>query len=245
MDIPYKTSDGGFISLATSIEKARSTEKAHELDGMPMSLFNASILNEKGEIRVADSIYVVKKGVVQVLSIHDTLKMGKNIAYKSYEIIKKTASEKGCSAETSYNGSTYRILGRAFINFYSYYTEAGASTSWEKRKKILWWYNWDSSFDGIEDIQYPNYTSVERLSIVYNNTFSSPYNEYTRTGISHSGQVIPGYGPASYSYPTHSRTFISSISGHRISGQMLLTHRVTLTNGQSVSCSNSIAEWWY
>lgn len=231
LDLPYNHNIKGFKSLLSTIKGKQENGEYHELSEMSMSSFNASILNDKGEIQVADSVYFVKKGAVEVVPVKSLNSLNKTGNSNSYTIAKQVSGTGSCF--TTYSGR-YRVRGNSFINFYGYLAEAGIKTTWEEK----YIFGWRGSWDGIEDAKYPG---QERLGFTFTSSFSSPYNwngnasPYTVTSRN---WYLTSPSLEYYVIPTH-------YSGTRISGQILTNHFVKLKNGDTVSCNSQQVEWWY
>lgn len=232
LDLPYNHNTKDFKSLLSIIKDKQENGEYHELYEMPMSSFNASILNDKGEIQVADSIYFVKKGTVKVVPVKNLNNLSKSDNSNSYMILKQLSGYSSCTS--SYGYGRYRVRGNSFINFYGYLAEAGIKTTWEEK----YIFGWRGSWDGIEDAKYPG---QERLGFTFTSSFSSPYNwdgnasPYTVTSRN---WYLTSPSLEYYVIPTH-------YSGTRISGQILTNHFVKLKNGDTVSCNSQQVEWWY
>lgn len=115
-------------------------------------------------------------------------------------------------------GSSNRMRGKSYKTFWLFYTEAGVTTEWERKKKFLWTSYWA-------------------------NTYQSGTLSYSFTSTLTQGQIgLPGSNPVGPASGSFSATGTSKIHRtlawgvfHRIYGQIHTTH--TVSNSQvSGSC---------
>ncbi|HEU4452903.1 MAG TPA: hypothetical protein VFR81_07575 [Longimicrobium sp.] len=118
-------------------------------------------------------------------------------------------------------GSSYRMRGKSYKTFWFFYTEAGVTTEWERKKKFLWTSYWA-------------------------NTYQSGTLSYSFTSTLTQGQIgLPGSNPVgppsgSFSWTGTSRIHRTLAWGifHRIYGQIHSTH--TVSNSQAAgSCQTA------
>jgi hypothetical protein len=109
-----------------------------------------------------------------------------------------------------YAGSSNRMRGESYKTFWIFYTEAGVTTEWQRKKKFLWWSYWA-------------------------NTYQSGTLSYSFTSTLTQGQIgLPGSYPAgprsgSFSWTGTSRIHTTLAWGifHRIYGEIHSHHSVS------------------
>ncbi len=124
------------------------------------------MLNESGEIGIEDKIFRIDGDFVYTYSEGsgnhidefneaykageirmergDTYKFSKELSVYMHNNVK--VEEESARSQTSYGyfSSNYRMRARQFNGFWGFYSSIGANTKVEKRKRVWWWYNWNT-----------------------------------------------------------------------------------------------------
>ncbi|HSU12467.1 hypothetical protein [Longimicrobium sp.] len=202
-----------------------------------------SLLNDRGEIQIADTVYKVTRDNVYAVNVVDLPVLRQKvpslsspppadgdprIAVTPVETTVPRESMEPLSSLTAtngprfhhipgvgsvcevYAGSSNRMRGTSYKTFWFFYTEAGVTTEWERKKKFLWWSYWASTYQ------------PGTLSYSFTSTLTQ-------------GQIgLPGSNPAgprsgSFSWTGTSRIHTTLAWGifHRILGEIHSHHSVS------------------
>lgn len=217
----------GFTSLKSSVsQNTESESKANPLGDIPMSDQFKSVLNSKGEFQVGNSVYVVANGLVSEYEASDY--QSNSLSKQSGQIRKEIQILGTKDCEVTYVAPTnerYRLKGLAFNTDYLVYREAGAKTYWQKaRKRLFGGTDWN--------------TTSDRLSHVFVSV-SGELTTYALDGTPLGPFLLPGAGSDTDTDGEVTKLGHYEWGGIGFGVNMTSQHVAHLSNGASISCSNS------
>lgn len=84
-----------------------------------------------------------------------------------------------------YGGSSNRMRGKSYKTFWFFYTEAGVTTEWERKKKFLWWSYWGNTWQsGTLSYSFTSTLTQGQIGLPGGNPVGPPSGSFSATGTS-------------------------------------------------------------